>query len=486
VTDATTAGPSAAPAEAPPAASFDPSVSTAFSVGWRLASLYREASFDRERRDDGRDDLPGPGGLSGFARTELAVDQIESDIRKLRGHQGGAGIDENAAEEIRKALGARAKDLRALRQGVEKLHLRLLSALTAADFRLGKAFALGHALADTCLLPENRGSFDRAFGSRIVSVKNWLADLASVLPPHASRAVALSLRTWESWAAEPTLDGKPLGWSKQGAGVRAALRRQGELWRELLAGEKSAPDMLDTSHYLRAAQALVAALSSSLWRFLRPLALPLAVAILLLGGGVALLLVSGTAGQVVGAIATAAGAVGITGAGLRARLGKAASYLENRLWGAEVDLAIAEAVLIGPNGWGASVGRVSLPAAGAPPRAAENIETLGKFRDAVQGKREHEVAELLAPDAEFIVEGQARRGSDAVIEWLFKAPESRRIASAPQRVVAARPGYLVTYLEPGADVWRLQEGRIRRWQSFGDRDEARAAAGLPPEERGAG
>jgi hypothetical protein len=480
VTDAATPGPSAAPAEAAPAASFDPSVSTAFSVGWRIAALYGEASL--ERRDDRSDELPGPGALSGFARTELVVDLIEAGVRKLRDQLGPTGVDESTAEELRKALRGRAEDLRAFRQRIEGVHLELLFALTAADFRLGKAYAVGHALAETCLLPEDRGSFDRAFGPRIVSVKNWLADLASVLPPHASRSVALSLRTWESWAAEPTLDGEPLAWSKQGAGVCAALRCQGELWRELLAGEKSAPDMLDTSHYLRAAQALVAALSSSIWRFLRPLAIPLAVAILLLGGGVALLLVSGTAGQVVGAIAAAAGAAGITGAGLRARLGKAATYLENRLWGAEVDLAIAEAVLVGPTGWGASVGRVSLPAAGAPPRAAENIETLGEFRDAVQGKREQEIAGLLAADAEFIVEGRARRGRDAVVEWLRSAPESKRIASEPQRVVAARPGYLITYIEPGADVWRLQEGRIRRWQSFADRDEARVAAGLPPEE----
>jgi ketosteroid isomerase-like protein len=486
VTDTTTAGPSAAPAEAPPAASFDPSVSTAFSVGWRIASLYRDASLDKERRDDGRDELPGPGSLSGFARTKLAVDLIEADIQKLRGHPGGAGIDKNLAEELRKALTARAKDLRALRQRVEKLHLGLLFALTAADVRLEKAFALGHALADTCLLPEDRGSFDRAFGSRIVSVKNWLADLASVLPPHASRAVALSLRTWESWVADPTLDGEPIAWSKQGAGVCAALRRQGELWRALLAGEKSAPDMLDTNHYLRAASALVAALSSSIWRFLRPLAIPLGVAILLLGGGVGLLLVSGTAGQVVGAIAAAAGAVGITGAGLRARLGTAATYLENRLWGAELDLAIAEAVLIGPTGWGAGVGQVALPPTGAPPRVATNIETLAEFRDAVRSKDEQELAKLLAPDVEFVVEAGGRRGRGAVVEWLLSESESTRIASEPQRVLAARPGYLVTYLEPGADVWRLQEGRIRRWQSFADHDEARVAAGLPPEEPGGG
>jgi hypothetical protein len=484
VTDGATPGPSAAPAEPAPAASFDPSVSTAFSVGWRIASLYREASLDTERREEGRDDLPGPGALSGFARTELTVDLIQAGIGKLREHPGAAGLDQNATKELRNALRPRAKSLRPLRQRIEKLHLRLLFGLSAADFRLGKAYALGHALAETCLLPEDRGSFVRAFGPRIVSVKNWLADLASVLPPHASRAVALSLRTWESWAVEPTLDGEPLAWPKQGAGVSAALRRQGELWRELLAAEKSAPDMLDTSHYLRAAQALVAALSSSLWRFLRPLALPLGVAILLLGGGVALLLVSGTAGQVVGAIAAAAGAVGITGAGLRARLGKAATYLENRLWGAELDLAIAEAVLIGPTGWGAGVGRVALPAAGAPPRAAENIETLGKFRDALQGKREEELAELLAADAEFIAAGPPRHGRDEVVEWLRSAPESSRIASEPQRVLAARPGFLVTYVEAGADVWRLQEGMIRRWQAFADRDEARVAAGLPPEERG--
>ena len=278
----------------------------------------------------------------------------------------------------------RAKDLGALRQAIEKLHLGCSSALTSADFRLEKAFTLGHALAETSLLPEDRGSFDRAFGPRIVSIKNWLADLASVLPPHPSRAVALSLRTWESWAAEPTQDGEPIAWPKQGAGVRAALRRQGELWRALLAAEKSAPDMLDTNHYLRAASALVAALNSSIWRFLRPLAIPLAVAILLLGGGVALLLLTGTAGQVVGAIAAAAGAVGITGAGLRARLGKR-DHLPR-------EPALGRRARSGHRGGGPDrpdrLGRQRRPGRPPPDRGATsvatNIETLGEFRDAVR------------------------------------------------------------------------------------------------------
>ena len=80
-----------------------------------------------------------------------------------------------------------------------------------------------------------------------------------------------------------------------------------------------------------------------------------------------------------------------------------------RARGRELDLAIAEAVLIGPTGWGASVGRV--PAAGTPPRVAANIEKLGEFRDAVRGRRENELAGLLAAEAEFIVGERPRRGA---------------------------------------------------------------------------
>ena len=476
------------PGAAPPAAAVeaappvDPSFGTAFAVGWRTASLYIDASFDNERREGRRDDLPDPGALSPRARTNLTADLIEAGLRKLGGQLAAAGIEQIPMKELREALATSPGDVETLRRRAQELHVDVLFALTAADFRLGKAYGAGHVLAEICLQPADRASFDRAFGPRVVSLRNWLADLASTLPPHASRAVVVSLRTWEAWAAEPKLDGEPLDWPTHGAGVRAALRRQGELWRELLSGEKQGPDMLDINHYLRAANALVATMTSTIWRFLRPLALPLGAAILLLGGGIALLVLTGAVGQVFGALAAAAGAVGITGAGLRARLGKVATQLETRLWGAELDLAIAEAILIGPKGWGATVADVTVPATGAAPRVAANLETLHEFREAVRAKRGSQVSDLLAADVEFIAGDQARSGRDVVATWLLQAPESTRIASEPQKVVAAGPGILVTYVDTGADVWRVQEGKIRRWQSFADRDRARDAAGLPPEE----
>jgi hypothetical protein len=351
------------------------SVTSAFGVGWQFGSIYRDASFDAQRQQGG-EELPDFTTLSPLERTRLRVDLIEAGVNRLRANPAVRGIDEDPADALREALAEGRGELDALRRVVQKHHLRLLFALIAADPRLGKAYVLGRELADISLAAENCVSFDRGFGQRAVKVRNWLADLASTLPPHSSRAVVLSLRTWEAWAAEPRIDRAPVDWDSQGAGVHEALRRQGELWRELLSGEKQGPDMLDTNHYLRAANALVGAMSSTLWRFLRPLAIPLAAAIVLITGGIALLLLSGAIGQVVGAIAAAAGVLGITGAGIRARLGGVATRLQSRLWGAELDFAIADAILTGPEGWGASVKDVAVPASGAAPRVAANPEVL--------------------------------------------------------------------------------------------------------------
>jgi hypothetical protein len=71
------------------------------------------------------------------------------------------------------------------------LHSELLVALTAADFRLGKAYGLGRALAETALLPDARNpqTFRRLFARhRLANLLEWLADLKSAFPPHPPRA----------------------------------------------------------------------------------------------------------------------------------------------------------------------------------------------------------------------------------------------------------------------------------------------------------
>lgn len=461
---------------AEPEATSGPAACTAFALGWEIVSLFRRASFG-DAGEEEHGGLPRLGSLSERQRTGLGVDLIAANLRKLGGELAVASpVEQAKVDRLRRVAGADAVDSGELREAVEELHVDVLFTITAANLRLGRAYGLGHALADTCLTPEDRRSFDLAFGPRLIRVKDWLADLASSFPPHSSRAVVLSLRAWEAWAVDPKLDGEPLAWDTHGAGVREALRRQGEVWRDLLAYDKRGDDMLDTGHYLRAASSLVAVMASSVWRFLRPLLVPLAVATLLLGGGIALLVLTGAVGQVLGAIAVAAGALGITGAGIRARLGKVATQLQSLLWGAKLDLAIAEAVLIGPAGWDASVAKVAVPATGAAPTVAANLDTLRDFQRAVAERRAEAIRGLLAPDAVFDAGGEVQRGRDAVAGWLPRAPEAPRISSPPRRVVAVGPGFLVTDLEQGADVWRIQEGRVRWWRRFGDRDSAYAAA----------
>jgi hypothetical protein len=471
-----------------PAARPDPSVSRAFAVGWQMASLSCLASLDTDNESDERAELSS----SSFTSARRAH-QVKAGLHKLAHYLMAAGDQPIETEPLDRAL----EDDPATRAArVDGFHAEVTDALGAADFRLGKAYGLGHDLAETCLKPEDRASLDAAFGPRVVEIKNSLADLASTLPPHASRAVIISLRAWEGWAAEPRLDDKELDWALHGAAVRTALRRQGEVWRALLSQEKQGTDMLDTEHFLRAATTLVAEMTSTIWRFLRPVALPLAIAVGVLAAGIALLALAGGIAQILGAIAAILSAVGITGAGLRARLGRATAQLETRLWNAELDLAIAEAVLIGPEGWGVQISKdTAVPATGPTPKVSGNLETLEAFRNALaelpgarmindreRNRLLEEIKPLLTSNAEFITEaGRRVNGRNAVARWLLEDPvTARRVGSEPKRVIAAAPGILVAYVEAGGDVWWVREGKVRRWRGCAGRAEARGFAGLAP------
>jgi hypothetical protein len=433
-----------------------------------MASLYRDASLNQQRGSEEADVLPHVHCLSPRERTELAWRQVKASLHLLAPRLAAVSIEPIKLPDL-PAPTTDSAHLKVFRDGIEETHLKILLSLGAADFRLGQAYGLGQGLADTCLVPEDADSFDRAFGPQLASIKNWLADLTSTLDPHAGRAVMRTLRAWEIWAAEPTLGDRTLDWQKEGAGVRAALRRQGELWRALLSGEKQGPDMLKTKDYLKAGRAM-------LWR-LRWAVVAVAVFVLLVSGGIILLAVAGTAGKVLGALATAAGTVGLTGAGIRARLSSAAMQLESRIWGAELDGAVAEAVLTGPTDWGVTLHKIDVPASGVEPRVAANVETLRQFREAITENRSRKVKKLLAADARFIADGQTHDGPDQISDWISGA-EPKHIGSEPQRVVAGRPGFILAYVDGDADVWRLREGKIRSWQRFADVSEARQAAGL--------
>lgn len=360
---------------------------------------------------------------------------------------------------------------------IKALHAEFLIGLLSAGPKLGHAYALGHELAEITLWPKSGDDFDDAFGTRAITIKDRLADLTSSFPAHASRAVVLSLRAWEKWAAEPELDGKELKWRKAGEAVTTALKRQGVLWRDLLTGDKRGQDMLDTEHYLRAASSLFARMFRTVLSFARKIWWLLAIFVVLLLGGIALILFADA--KFLGSILAVLGALGITGGSVQARLKGVADELQTELWGAEMDRGIADAVLIGPSGWGIKIADIDVPASGAELVAATNITKLHEFARAVNKGSPRRIKKLLSADAEFAPGPRAKtlKGEEQILSWLSNDLNTDQITTEPEKIEVLRQGILVSDDgKRGGAVWRIREGKIRRWKSFPTFKQAKADA----------
>ena len=170
-----------------------------------------------------------------------------------------------------------------------------------------------------------------------------LADLASNLPAHSSRAVTLSIAQWKTWSANPQLDKKTVDLAAEP--VQHALRRQGDVWRSVLSGEKLGTDMLSADDYLRASKALFRHVVRS-----RPwLWIVLLVAAALVGLGVYLVVTAASAVKAVsGVVLSVLGALGISTASLKRAFGQLETELGGAVWGAELDNAIADAITFAP------------------------------------------------------------------------------------------------------------------------------------------
>jgi hypothetical protein len=463
------------------ASAVDPCVAVAFVLGWELGSVRRIAPSGASSSSSDDNQLLRLDGLPPRTQATLAIDLIDSKLQRLAPRLTNVRrIDQGLVVNLRLSLTRTQAEMLG---AVKELHEASLLALAAADSRLGRAYGLGHELADACLGVNSPKSFRRAFGPDAIKIKNQLSDLASSFPPHASRAVVLSLRVWEAWAANPVLNGTPISldddWATKGAAIEEALGRQGMLWRDLLAGDKQGQDMLDTDHYLQAARSMMATMASTIWSFIKAMRLPLglATAVFLLGLG--LLLFTDPAGKAVGLLLAILGGLGVTGTGIRTQLGKVTGQLQSELWGAAMDIAIAEAVLSGPNGWGTDVTEVSVPARGASPNLGANLEILGEFRKQAKRRRPRKrIRELLAVDVAFFPENEsAVRGRDEVIQWLRDESHAARIGREPDKVDELAPGVLLSGRKNGtASIWRVQERTVRWWRGYDSRATALANA----------
>ncbi|HYZ81972.1 MAG TPA: hypothetical protein VE571_11915, partial [Solirubrobacteraceae bacterium] len=125
--------------------------------------------------------------------------------------------------------------------------------------------------------------------------------------------------------------------------------RQGELWRALLAGEKAGVDMLTVNNYLDAAGGMITTMRKVAERFLRRFWwLSILIVVLFVGGILAIVLAASSAASVLAGAAGVVASLGLSWKGVGKALGGAAGALEQHVWGAELDAAIADAITLLP------------------------------------------------------------------------------------------------------------------------------------------
>jgi hypothetical protein len=324
-------------AKAAPVATSEAHVAQAFALGWQMAELNRPQRVGPVKSTG--DGLPELGSLDDAERIRILVEQIQAGITKLHDRFKESGLADPDASAVRDSLGQSPQDRST---AVRDLHLALLGSLTAADFRLGKAYGLGRAVADTCRDPADRASLQRELEThRVAKLLRWLDDLSSALPPHAGHSVARSLERWRDWADQ-------LGDDAQMEGTLSALRRQGELWRALLSGEKRGTEMLEIDNYLDAARSLAARTRSVAGGVITRFPFLVVLIVGLFGGGVALLLSDTSSASIVAGAGGILASLGLTWKGIGGSLGQLVGKLEQPLWGAELDAAITQAITLLP------------------------------------------------------------------------------------------------------------------------------------------
>jgi hypothetical protein len=279
----------------------DPRVAVACAAGWHAA------------------DAIAAGGDE--AVLELPRALLRADVSKLSDPLVAARQDVAGLES-------------AIAGDAETAALQFASRLTAADFRLGKAFNLG------CRIGRLREAADpRAFADRLAAehdaLRDWLTQLATALPPNAGHSVRDSL---DMWAAA-------LAGASDLSSVRPDdIRAQLESWRTLLSGEKAGKDALELTDYVSAAEGVADELGRVVRRAVARFAPWIAVAVVLIVAGVVLtVLMRHTAGVTAG-LATIVATLGVTWKGLGGSVGRALAKVEQPAWAAQVDRAIAFAI----------------------------------------------------------------------------------------------------------------------------------------------
>lgn len=326
--------------------SGDHGVCAAVTLGWQMAQLFHSPVHEGPVADPQRgDQLPGRSHFSGASQSKWLGEQIQTQLKPLLQTPPQPVLDTMA--EVLTALDDPSRSRETTLDAIFTLHCRLLEVLTIADYRLGKSYGLGRAMAETALLPacaatneDRKQKFQNMFADgRLITIRDWLADMKTLLPDHTAYAASRGLHDWQQWAAGPrTAD----DW----AAARPAIEVQGRLWRELLTGEKAARDILKLSDYHAAGRRVAKRVITRFWWVIAAVTLLIAGIIFV---GTYLHNIPPSL-RLVGGIAWLAGALGISLKGTGVLLGTGFKEVEGWLWSVELDGSVAIAATCLPPG----------------------------------------------------------------------------------------------------------------------------------------
>jgi hypothetical protein len=319
--------------------SADRQVSASVALGWYLAALAHPGKVT-ETAAAVRGATMGLGALSEGQMLAYCQDHVAVAFAKLRDV-----VDKAAAlpaEELAK-LGDCIKSAEddARREAAGAVDAKVLSALSATDFRLGKAYGIGAALMNLTTRPPEQADLKAHLDdARIAPIVAAIDDLSSALPAHAGHGVRESLREWQKSVVDnsPVAPDEPATWLQLG--------RQGELWRAVLAGEKSGRDLLEIEDYVDAADRLSKRMRGVAFRLVKQFPAVCILIVALFIGGVLLVTLTDSEAAIVAGAGTILASLGLTWRGMGRTLGALASKLERPLWGAELDIAVTQAITL--------------------------------------------------------------------------------------------------------------------------------------------
>jgi hypothetical protein len=317
----------------------DKEVAAALGLGWYLAALAHPGRITLTAAAV-RAGTTGLGPLSDKELLAYCRSHVDVAFAKLRKVVGEASpLPDSELEELGKCIDSAKDDLR--RQAADELHRKVLSALSAADFRLGNAYGVGAALLDLTTRPSEQATLeDHLMNERMAPIVASIDDLSTALPDHAGHGVRESLREWQKSVEQKSeVVEVPEVWH--------LLARQGELWRAVLAGEKAGTDMLELADYVDAADRLSKRLRKVAWQLVKAFPLVCVIVLLLFAAGIVLVVAfPDSAAAAVAGAGTILASLGLTWRGLGSSLGGLAGKLEQPLWGAELDTAVTQAITL--------------------------------------------------------------------------------------------------------------------------------------------